>query len=226
MHGCGLNAFFTTKRLGGDVKGISAYTGIDISNIYLPIQRHTDKVIVLWDREEPRIADAVITRMKDILIGVVVADCVPVLLYDPDKGVVGAVHAGWRGTASGILKKAIDAMVDTFYSDTHDIRVAFGPSIRWCCYHVGYEVIDAVSKATGDGDYYIKRDGAYCLDLQTTNRYQAVSTGILEENIWLSTECTYCYPDRFYSYRYSKGPTGRQGGFTCLRAAHRQVGMI
>jgi copper oxidase (laccase) domain-containing protein len=94
-----------------------------------------------------------------------------------------------------------------------DILIAIGPAIRWCCYKVGGEVLEAVAKETGKGRYHLERDGTLCLDLPSANWQQAVSVKIPGENIWLSEECTYCYPDKFYSYRYSKGPTGRQGGF-------------
>lgn len=220
-----INAFFTTKALDS----------LPLNNIYLPIQKHTDKVLVLDYDLEPKIADAVITNRKDILIGIQVADCVPLLLYDKKKNVVGAVHAGWRGTAAGILKKTIKAMSDRFYSSPTDVLIAIGPSIRWCCYSVGYEVIEAVERVTSYGDsprftdadrcrrigtvpiptkdYIIKKGEKYCLDLPTANRYQAISYGVKPENIWMSGECTFCRPGKYFSYRYAKGTTGRQCGF-------------
>ncbi len=170
----------------------------------------------------PRIADAVITSNKGILLGVQVADCVPVLLYDAKRNVIGVVHAGWRGTAASILKKSIEAMQERFSSFPIDIKIAIGPSIRWCCYHVGYDVLESVKKATGNGEYHNPplppfskggMGGFYCLDLASANKYQAISAGIHEKNIWVSEECTYCHPDKYYSYRFAKGTTGRQGGF-------------
>jgi hypothetical protein len=107
-------------------------------------------------------------------------------------------------------------MAARFYSRPSDIIVAIGPSIRWCCYEVGHEVIDAITKATGEGEYFKSKGGKLCLDLQTANKIQALSMGVSDKNIWLSGECTYCLPDRYYSYRYAKGTTGRQGGFIGL----------
>ncbi|MCK5505317.1 MAG: polyphenol oxidase family protein, partial [Thermodesulfovibrionia bacterium] len=66
---------------------------------------------------------------------------------------------------------------------------------------------------TGEGDYFSKRDEKYYIDLSTANKIQALNAGILPENIWQSGECTFCSPDKFYSYRYLKGSEGRQGGF-------------
>jgi copper oxidase (laccase) domain-containing protein len=78
---------------------------------------------------------------------------------------------------------------------------------------VGREVLDPVVRASGEGDYHMEKDGKLCLDLPSANKYQALSVKIQAENIEVIEECTYCYPDRYFSYRYAKGPTGRQGGF-------------
>jgi YfiH family protein len=158
-------------------------------------------------------ADAVVTQRKGILLGVRVADCVPILLYDRLKSAVGAVHAGWRGTASQIVKKTVGMMVELFDSAPDDIVVAIGPSIRWQCYDVGIEVREAVCEATGEGKYCIWRNGKCFIDLSSANRIQVLSSGIPADNIWSSVECTRCNPDSFYSYRYSGEYTGGQGGF-------------
>ncbi len=246
-----VKAFFTTKLSGMECifKGqrlrddIAKILNVRLEGAYLPIQKHTDKVLIVDHDFEPKIADAVVTNRKGVLLGVQVADCIPILLYDAKKGVAGAVHAGWRGTASGILKKAIKVMADGFYSLPHDILIAIGPGIRWCCYDVGHEVIEAVEKVTSyrdsprftdapplidwrgrigtvaasgvksSKDYIIKKGEKYCLDLPTANKYQALSLGVPLENIWISDECTFCLPEKYYSYRYAKGTTGRQCGF-------------
>ncbi len=208
-----VTAFFTSKDPGADLNAVSRILKIKQENIYMPIQRHTDKVIVVESSLEPRIADAVLTKSKGIIIGIQVADCVPVLVYAKRKDVIGAVHAGWRGSAEGILKKTIRTIMARFYVDGRDIMIAIGPGIRWCCYEVGPDVMDSVRNATGEGEYYKKKGGKYCLDLPAANRFQALSVGVPESNIWMSDDCTFCHPDRYYSYRYSKGPTGRQAGF-------------
>jgi len=221
IFGSHITAFFTGKSPGTDIEKIAGAASIDKQKIYLPIQKHTDKVLVLDLDLSPRIADAVITNNKGILLGVQVADCVPVLLHDAKKNVIGVVHAGWRGTAASILKKTIETMHERFSSLPDDIKIAIGPSIRWRCYHVGYNVLEAVAKTTGNGEYHINRGGAYCLDLASANKYQAVSAGIHEKNIWMSEECTYCHPDKYYSYRFAKGTTGRR-----LDSTRRQGGFI
>lgn len=213
FDGCA-KAFFTRKSLGADIEKISRILSIKKENVFLPVQRHTDKVLVIDLNFKSMIADAVVTKNRDILIGVQVADCVPILLFDRKNSIIGAVHAGWRGTAARIVKKTIKSMFECFSSSPQDIIIALGPSIRWDCYDVDLEVKDAIYKATGNGKYYIeKSEGKYCVDLSSANIYQALSMGIPEENIWSSNECTYCSPDEYHSYRYCKDCTGRQGGF-------------
>jgi YfiH family protein len=204
---------FTDKKTGADISVISRKFGVPERDIYIPVQRHTDHVHILRFDMDRKVADAVVTRRVSVLLGVVVADCVPVLLHDPVRMVCGAVHAGWRGTARGILKRTLKVMVDEFYSDPSDILMAIGPSIRWCCYGVGRDVLDAVWRSTGDGDYHMNKGNVLCLDLPSANRIQALSMGLSEKNIVMSDECTYCDPHKYYSYRFAKGPTGRQGGF-------------
>ncbi len=209
----GITALFSGKVPGADIDEIAAFAGISKAQIYLPVQKHTDKVLILDASLEPRIADAVVTSRKGILIGVQVADCVPLLLHDKKRNVAGVVHAGWRGTAMSILKKTLDVMKRRFFCEPQDIMMAIGPSIRGCCYTVGPEVSEAVAHATGEGPYSRMKSGKHCIDLALANREQALSAAISETNIWISEECTFCNPDRYFSYRYAKGSAGRQAAF-------------
>jgi YfiH family protein len=211
----GLPAFFTNRNEGIEPGGLSHISGIPEEAIYMPIQRHTDLVFVLEEFCRPEVADAVVTARKGVLLGVRVADCLPILVYDREREIVAAVHAGWRGTAKGILGKTIKVMTDRFSSRVDDILIAFGPSIRGCCYDVNGDVLSAVEAATGDGDYILWRGGKVYIDLAFANRIQALSMGLPEENLWMAGECTYCLPERFFSYRCSKTEK-RQGGFIGL----------
>ncbi len=211
-------AFFTGKDIGLEVEGITG------RRVYYPVQKHTDTVIHLKEKTKPAVGDAVITRRRDVLLGIKTADCVPILLYDKVGLAIGAAHAGWRGTAAGILKKTIAEMQAAFGTDPEDLLISMGPSIRWCCYEVGREVIDAVSKETGkEGEYFKpKKAGKYCLDLQSANKLQALSLGVPERNISIIEECTYCFPERYYSYRYAL----KHGGPDSPAAKRRQGGYI
>lgn len=221
-----VTAFFTGKDPGADIREIGRLTGITQDHIYLPVQKHTDTVVVPDAGLSPAIADAVVTNRKDILIGVQVADCVPILLYDSRRHVIGAVHAGWRGTAAGILRKTIRTFMERFSGDPRDILMAIGPSIKSCCYEVDPDVAHAVAKASGHEDTipgarireeYIRKKGAkYHVDLPLANRHQALAEGLRQENIWITQDCTFCNPAKYCSYRYAKGTTCRQGGFIRL----------
>lgn len=209
----GVTALFTTRDSDDPVDHVSRQMRVTVERIYLPVQKHTNTIHVLKSSMERVIADAVVTDRKGVLIGVEVADCVPVLLFDGRRIVAAAVHAGWRGTATGILRETIGTMAQRFSSSPEDIFVAIGPSIRGCCYEVGDDVASAVDEGTGEGPYQTRREGRCFLDLSSANMIQAVSSGIPEGNIWKSPECTCCNPERFYSYRQAKGTIGRQGGF-------------
>lgn len=211
IFGKNVKAFFTGKSPGAHIGRLAEIASVSKDNIYFPQQEHTGRVIELKMDMTPEVADAVITGRTDVLIGVQTADCVPILLHSRDSNLIAAVHAGWRGTAKGILKKTLRKMRDS--SKPENILIAIGPAIRWCCYKVGEDVLQAVQKETGKENYYTEKKGIKCLDLPTANMYQAISLGIPKENIWMSDECTYCSSERFYSYRFSKGTTKRQGGF-------------
>lgn len=207
-----VKAFFTSKSLGADIDRISGVLGVKREGVYLPVQKHTARVLTLDSDLSPAEADAVITQRKGFLIGVQVADCVPILLSDRRRSAVGAVHAGWRGTAHQILKNAIRQMADCFGSLPEDISMAIGPSIKGGCYEVGREVKDALYDIMGDGDYYSPVNGKYYVDLPKANAVQAMSMGVLRKNIWISHVCTHCNHDDFHSYRRNRD-SGRQGGF-------------
>ncbi len=213
----GIRAFFTTRHFSENHRSIrEALLGepsIGNNKLYMPVQKHTSNVHVLEMNLDPVIADAVITDRTDVLIGVIVADCVPVLVYDHVRRIIGAVHAGWRGTAGGILQKTLQKMKDRFNTQPENILIAIGPSIGKCSYEVAIDVKDAVGKITGQGNYYETREDKFMMDLAEANRLQALNSGIPESSIWKSEDCTYCNPAQYYSYRYSKETAGRQGGF-------------
>ena len=214
-----VRAFFTTKIMGDSAETVAAVSrevNVAGDRIYLPVQKHTGTVHVLESDLRPVVADAVVTGNTQVLIGVLVADCVPILVYEPVRKVAGAVHAGWRGTAQQILKNAIAVMRDKFDCLPQDISVAIGPSIRQCSYEVGKEVKEEVERATGEGSYYRKEGEKFFIDIASANKIQALSMNVPEENIWQSRDCTFSNPEKYHSYRYSGDCAGRQGGFIIM----------
>ncbi|MBF0458454.1 MAG: peptidoglycan editing factor PgeF [Nitrospirae bacterium] len=215
LIGLGITAFFTDKTVGIDKTKFALPQGHE-PILYMPVQQHTGTVIVLRrgsDLDMERVGDAVVTDRDDVIIGVRTADCVPVLLYDASAGAAGAVHAGWRGTAKGILMAAINTLTEEFGSKPEDILIAFGPSIHGCCYEVGGEVVEAVTSASGRGDYTLEKDGRMYVDLVSANTTQALSLNVPKENIWASDSCTSCCSEHFNSFRKEGTRRGSQGAF-------------
>jgi len=213
----GIRAFFTSKHFSENHNSMREALlkefRLEEDKIYLPIQKHTNHIHILESNINPVVADAVITDRPDVLIGIIVADCVPVLVYDQHRKIICAVHAGWKGTAGGILEKALSLMMERFNARPGDVLVSIGPSIKKCSYEVDVHVKDAVESKTGQGNYIDPKGDTYMLDLAEANRVQALNSGVQEKHIWKSEDCTFCNPDKYYSYRYAKETTGRQGGF-------------
>ena len=165
-------------------------------------------------------ADAIITNQGGLAIGVLTADCVPILLADPVKKVIGIVHAGWRGTVKGVVQKAIDAMVKQFGPDKQTILAAIGPSIGPCCYKVDETVIKEFgvhSPELGGNKFIKKGKDSWALDLKKANFVQMLDIGLLEKNISVENLCTSCRNDIFFSYRADGRITGRQLNFIMMK---------
>jgi len=162
--------------------------------------------------------DGIITNQPEVMIGVCVADCVPVLLLDPVRKVVAALHAGWKGTAEGIVRKGVEAMASVFDSKPGQILAAVGPAIGPCCYEVDEPVASAFDKEGSDFRAFAKEAGTgkWRLDLIEANRRQLLRAGIEEHNLETTSLCVCCEKDLFFSYRRDKGETGRQMGFIML----------
>lgn len=159
--------------------------------------------------------DALVTNLADVPLLLFYADCVPILLADPETGVIGLAHAGWRGTAAQIAKKTVSAMTEAFCVKPENILAAIGPSIGSCC----YEVDDAVRNQMQEyaSCFTEKCDGKYWLDLWQVNRLQLMEAGVTLSRISVSGVCTNHNPELFCSYRYENGRTGRMGVCLCRK---------
>ena len=143
-------------------------------------------------------ADALITRQAGLYVGVRTADCLPILLVDPVRRAVAAIHSGWRGTAAGIGAKTIARMSSDFGSRPGDLYAAVGPGIGVCCYEVGPEVAEQFG-----------RQGRVHLDLAAEIARQLQIAGIPAGQISRGTFCTFCQGDLFWSYRREGEAAGR-----------------
>lgn len=163
-------------------------------------------------------ADGIVTNQPGIMLGVLVADCFPVLLWDPQQGVIAAVHAGWRGAANGILGKTIETMINHFGCSLSDLRAAIGPGIAAHKYEVDRPIRDAFRQGSGFWKDIATETklGHWQLDIGLSCRLQLEQAGLQARNIDQATECTCCHGELFFSYRRDKGETGRQLGFIKL----------
>jgi len=162
--------------------------------------------------------DAMITDKKGICLITQAADCVPILFHDPKKNVIGAAHAGWKGTISKIPAEMIKTFISEFNSNPADIVVGIGPSIGSCCYEIGNEVVELVKEAFGSCDDLILENDKFTkpvLDLWETNKRTLVESGIKPENIEIAGLCTKCNSNFFFSAR--AGDKGRFGAAIMLK---------
>ncbi len=170
-------------------------------------QIHSSRVLNangLKDRESE--GDALVTDQIGIGIGIRTADCVPILLLDCCNRAVAAVHAGWRGTAAGIIKCTIEKMGHDFQTRPADVYAAIGPSIRDCCYEVGPEVAEQFASVFPE---WRPGTAARKLDLSEANRHQMQKAGVPAERIFDSGLCTTCQAAQFFSYRREPENPGR-----------------
>lgn len=171
-------------------------------------QTHSDNCILISQHpSEVLYGDALLTAAPGLMIGVRTADCVPILLVDPRHRAVGAVHAGWRGTAGRVAVKAMEKMQRDFGGSPGEILAAIGPSIGPCCYRVGAEV------AVLFREWFPERndlEGPVKLDLAEANRRQLIAAGLRDAHIFQAQLCTACLKNNFFSYRREGKTAGRQ----------------
>jgi YfiH family protein len=168
--------------------------------------------------------DALMTNRPDLALVVTTADCLPLLIHDPIRGAVAAVHAGWRGTAKRIAARALAAMAAAYGTEPADCRVAIGPGIRGCCYEVDAAVTDAmvVALPTWAEHAVATRPGHFRLDIPGVNRAILMGAGVQPGRIADVGLCTACRTDLFFSHRAEKPRTGRMMNLILLRAESRE----
>jgi len=164
--------------------------------------------------------DGLVTDIKGVALVTQFADCVPLLFYDPVNEIIGAAHAGWRGTMLEIGKKMVEVMVGRFNCEPKNIKVAIGPSIGQCCYEVDdpvYMKFDALDYISKKSIFTEKENGRYMLDLWTANRLILEKAGIKRKNICVTDLCTCCNSNFFHSHRASGGSRGNLAAVIALK---------
>ena len=200
--------------------------GFDLDDLVVANQVHGGAAVVVDARhrgrgarpDDPAVADAdaLVTATPGVLLGVLLADCVPVVLLDPRRHVVAVAHAGWRGTVAHVVTTTVRTMVDAFGCDPADLRAGVGPSIGPASYEVDDDVVDEVGRAFPSADDLVRRvDDRTTFDLWRANTRDLLDAGVSPRHIECHGTDTYTATDRFFSHR-AGAPTGRFMAFAAL----------
>lgn len=161
--------------------------------------------------------DGIFTNEENILLTSCYADCVPLYFLEPSKQYIGLAHAGWKGTVRNIGGKMVRKWVDEEKLNVDQIQVVIGPSISDCCYEVDdfvkSKLDDVFNNRIPNGIITETKYGKYSLNLKEANKQLLLKNGIREENILVTTYCTSCNPNTFFSHRKDGGKTGRMMSF-------------
>jgi YfiH family protein len=200
--------------MGGRIQRLARELGVAADRLVWMDQVHGTRVAVVDGPVEGPLegTDAVVTRTPGLVLCVLVADCVPVLLADPDAPAVAALHAGWRGLAAGVVEAGVAAVAELGADPAATVGLV-GPAVGGCCYEVGADVRAAV------GDRYpaalaTTRDGRPSLDPAVGAAEALARAGVGEVRV--AGECTFDLAERFFSHRRDHGRTGRQAGLVAL----------
>lgn len=198
---------------------LAARLGISPGSIIMPHQTHGTEIrlvtaeLAALPRPTRDMAlegvDAVMTDVPGVCVGVSTADCLPVLLYDPDHRACCAVHAGWRGTAARIVQKAVAAMAAAYGTSPGRLMAAAGPAISIGRFEVGDEVYDAFAAAGLPMERISRREGKWHIDLGECNRLQLIEAGLSAQSVSVSDLCTYSHADELFSARRLGTASGR-----------------
>jgi YfiH family protein len=166
--------------------------------------------------------DALVSNTPKILLAVKTADCVPILIGDSTTNAFAAVHAGWRGTSTSIVLRAIEQLQQEYGARAADLRVVIGPAANVCCYEVGSEVINLFKERFPQSEHLLtpNREGHARIDLHQANRDQLINAGVSPDRIHSAPLCTMDRSDLFFSYRREKSVHGRVGRLMSVIGTH------
>lgn len=187
--------------------------GVQAEALCLVRQVHGHRVIRVDAPTESALeADGMITDVPGLALAILVADCAPVLLYDPVRRAVGACHSGWRGTVQQIVARAIEGMRDEYGTNPGDLHVAIGPCIRRCCYEVDDAVADRVRSTPLERALLPRfgRPGKYVFSLPHAIRLTAEACGVQPDRVYDAGICTSCRNRHLFSHRREGERAGRQ----------------
>jgi YfiH family protein len=212
----GLNVDDERENVLENRKRFFEFLNIPLDRVVMQKQIHSDNVNIVKEACFIDGSDALITNERDLFLAISIADCIPVFLYSPEKGVIAGIHSGWKGTENKIAAKALERMKSEFNVDVNDVIAYIGPGISV----ENYEVSKEVAERFDEGSYKII-DGKYFLDLKKDIYEQLISAGVKKENVEVSQHCTHRDKDLFHSHRREKGLTGRMFGVIGMTTSHK-----
>ena len=180
--------------------------GIDFHDVAKSRQVHGAEILTVKQPGRYEGYDAMITHIRGVQLAVTIADCTPILILDPVKGAVAAIHAGWRGTVKQIVLKTIEAMQKEYATTPADCLAYIGTCIDESSFEVGEEVAEKFESSHKRWDPLV---GKFFIDLKAANRDQLKLAGLQETNIEISPYSTVLNNEDYFSYRLEKGTTGR-----------------
>lgn len=225
----GLHSGDESERVLQNRDILAVRLGVSRDRIITPRQIHADGIALLdttyfslsneAQAKQLSEADALITDRRGLYVAVSTADCVPLLFYAPDRAVVAAAHAGWRGTVKNIAGKTVRRMAEAYGCDPSQIRAGIGPSIGPDAFEVGEEVVEAFRLAGADLLRIAFRHpltGRSHINLWEANRRQLLRAGLFPSHIEVAGLCTFTHSDRFFSARRLGLACGRMWSGICL----------
>ena len=200
---------FKRKFFKSNIKKLLLELKINPSKIIFGKQIHSNKILVVEDNTKGiKKVDGFITNLKNILLCIFTADCVPVFIYEKVIGCIGIVHCGWRGIYKGIIKNAMRKLIKNYRVRPNNLRFILGPSIKKCCYEVSKDLIDRF-KRRFKGIGIKERGKRYYLSLDEIIKYEILKFKVPKKNIVECKLCTFCDKTKFFSYRRDGKGTGR-----------------
>ncbi len=210
----GLNTDDIYKNVTENRKRLFSFLNIPEQQTAAASQIHGTEIIEVHQPGLSKGYDALITQQKNLFLMVTIADCTPVLIYDTGSQAIAAIHAGWRGTAKGIVEQTLAIMAEKYNTQAEDCFAYIGTCIDKSSFEVGEEVASCFSS---DHKRWDARKKKFFVDLKKANEHQLRTFGLPEEQIEISPYSTVLHNQDYFSYRKEKGKTGRMLAIIGLR---------
>lgn len=215
------------EKVKENYRRFCAAIGVSAERLVFTNQVHKDCIRIVTgadargglDNQNIPQADGLMTDVPGVALTVFSADCLPILLYDPVRRAVAAVHAGWRGTALGIVTRAVERMQEIYGTNPADLLAAIGPGISKCCFETHEDVPNAMTETMGACALQcieMLPPGKFRVDLKGLNARRLENVGVLPEHIAISGECTACMSGKYWSHRKTQGMRGSQAAIIAL----------